>query len=180
MNKIISFLSFLLISINLNASDSTYLRVTDDGSFYFENVTMVENAGKDKLFNTARKYITSIYKNGSQLKVDDRESGQIINNASTKYNLGFGKGNALIRFMITIDVKDDRYRIRLSDFTGENLTGVYDEKSKDLDLAKIQAEFKEGKASGKEQAIWKGLEANVTQLIEGLQKEITAVKNDDF
>lgn len=79
---------------------------------------------KDEIFTRARSWV-SINFNSAQhvLQMDDRMAGKIVGKGmieSPAYNMiGMAAGSAYVEFTISIDIKDNKYRVQLFDYVQE-------------------------------------------------------------
>lgn len=85
----------------------------------FEKVFKADSVEKDVIFSKIKEYFALKYKSTKYFKVEDRETGILISNASFDfYKKGFaytcycGK----IDFVLNIQIRDGRYKVTLSDF----------------------------------------------------------------
>ena len=80
---------------------------------------------KNEIFDKAIVWIaTSFIDSKEVLEIQDREAGKIIGKGIIRFSLGMGV-IAASRFTITIDIKDERYRVKFEDLVrvdlGENI-----------------------------------------------------------
>lgn len=162
-------LIFLAFSIPLFGLSQVSVSIKD-GSIHYERVDSVQGLNKDKLYLIAKEWYSSLYERQlPDFDIDDKESGRLLLKSSTRYNLGFGKGDALVRFSIGILVRDGKYKISIADYSAENITGVgYSQNSKSIDMTRLVDRIKVNKLSGREEALVKGINSRANLLISEL------------
>lgn len=83
--------------------------------YQYREVVTVNGATKDQLFDNARQWFVSNYKDASQvLQIQDKESGTLVGKGMFMVN--FQNGSRKVLHTVSIDCKDGRYRVTITDF----------------------------------------------------------------
>lgn len=85
----------------------------------FEKVITVDSVGKDVIYSTIKQWYAINYKSKYILEVDDRESGLIIANLATDYDMkGFAYTSycGALKFSIRTQIKDGRFKVTITNF----------------------------------------------------------------
>jgi hypothetical protein len=90
----------------------------------FQDVVRVEGASKDQLYSAALAWFGQTFVSGKEvLQIQDRDGGTLVGRPLFKYEpvaLVASNGiRGVVRYTITLEFKDDRYRYALSSFTHE-------------------------------------------------------------
>lgn len=103
----------ILMTINISAQDLVS----------FEKVIKTDSVDKVKLFSTINDWFATTYNSAQDvIQMIDKEAGTIIGKGSMKYFYGNNSSyNGNINYTIKIYIKDNRYKVILSDF---NHTGL--------------------------------------------------------
>lgn len=105
--KIVSGL-LILMTINLSAQDAVS----------FEKVIKVDSVDKARLFSTINDWFATTYNSAQDvIQMVDKDAGIIIGKGSMKYFFGNNSSyNGNINYTVKVYVKDNRYKVILSDF----------------------------------------------------------------
>ncbi|WNI34664.1 DUF4468 domain-containing protein [Chryseobacterium sp. SG20098] len=144
------------------------------------------NAKKEILFSGAKSWVSNTFNSSkSVIDMDDKDSGRIIGKAflqdSKQHRCMSYYEISSVSFKFTIDVKDNKYRIVLSDFN--HLGKQVSAGSLDSDQAPAGFGFGCGKKNA--QRVYDEIKLNVKDQSEKLFKDfrdkmVEAVKKDDF
>ncbi len=108
-----------------SAPDKTPPLVKDaTGPLQFQEVVQVDGASKDQLYSAALTWFGQTFGSGKEvLQTQDREGGTLVGRALFKYEpvifMGSNGIRGVVRYTITLEFKDDRYRYTLGPFTHE-------------------------------------------------------------
>lgn len=97
----------------------------DNGLISFSEVVNVEGKTKNELYLNANEWIVHTFNSAKDvIQFNDKDAGKII--CKTLTSISFGKGwNKVtldpIYFLVTIEVKDGRYKITASNFIHHNV-----------------------------------------------------------
>jgi hypothetical protein len=96
--------------------------------YQYREVVMVSGSStKDQLFDKARQWFVSNYKDASEvLQVQDKESGTLVGKGI--FTVNFQGGQRKVFHTVSIDCKDGKYRVTITDFMLK-FSSVYTEKS---------------------------------------------------
>lgn len=113
-------LLILIVFFNLSA-----ISQTDNSKFEFSLIDSTQGS-KAELYTYAKSWLANTFVSSkSVIDMEDKEAGRIIGKGmfTKRVNSPFGNkvGMDVIYFTITIDVKDNKYRIKLSDFNHKYL-----------------------------------------------------------
>jgi hypothetical protein len=89
--------------------------VNDDGLVEFQEVVAVEGADEGELYDRARAWFSKAYVSAeSVLDLEDREAGRLVGKGVISLP---GMGSYIVRHVLTVEVKDERYRYTLDKVT---------------------------------------------------------------
>ena len=128
------FLPTLLIITNLfsqNYGLPKNFNIATSQLEYEEVVILDSNDSKDVLFDELKKWIATVYEDyDSVVKLDDKESGNIVVKGNIPFKVGAygkikinGSYEVFIYHILEIQVKDGRYKYRLSASYISNIYG---------------------------------------------------------
>jgi hypothetical protein len=89
----------------------------------FSEVVKVDSVSKDELYTRAREWFAKTFKSAQDvLQMDDKESGKLIGKGSSKgvNHLQLSTNSFYLNYMISITIKDGRYRYEVTDFTAKD------------------------------------------------------------
>lgn len=114
--------SFLLFSIITLLSQNSAGQVVE-----YKIIDSAKGITADQLYTNARAWVAKTFVSANAvLQMDDKQAGKIIGkgNMRTPVKNAFGMviGDDIINFTITIDVKENKYRVILSDFSHQGGT----------------------------------------------------------
>jgi hypothetical protein len=102
--------------------------------------------------------------------IDDKEDGKLVLKSTSRYNLGFGKGDVMLRYSINITVRDGRSRIVIADYSGMYITGVgASQETREINMAKLVTGIQTNKLSNKEEIVVQGLDKRANSLMDDFQ-----------
>lgn len=96
-----------------------------DGKIFYEEVVEVEGTPKDDLYGRVKRAFAELFGGAKVIKTEDRENGYLLANAGMNYNNGSSEHYA--SFMVTFEIKDNKYRMRTYDIEAVD---VYSEEFK--------------------------------------------------
>ncbi len=104
----------ILITINLSAQDL----------ISYEKVIKTDSIGKALIFSTINDWFATTYNSANDvIQMVDKEAGIIIGKGSMKYYYGNNSSyNGNINYTIKVYVKDNRYKVILTDFKHSGLS----------------------------------------------------------
>ena len=113
MKKLFFFTAFFL-AVTFQAQENNLPII--DGKITFEKIISFDNTPKDILYDKTLIFMSSyLYSANDEIQLKDKELGKII--AKSASNLKYNMGSGLLSFMIVSDVKDNKIRIRITNFT---------------------------------------------------------------
>lgn len=109
---------FLLMMLGLVAPS---LKAQDVTPLTYSEVIQVDGVSKDELYNRAKQWFSSAYRDANKVIKDESKSdGSITAKAIMRYNSGILSGSAItkgaISYDIAIAVRDGRYKYVISNF----------------------------------------------------------------
>jgi len=172
----------LLFSISPLVSQSSFPQ-NEDGDY--EVVEVVELKGKkDKLYSAALVALAEIFKDSEEvIQVKDQEAGTIAGKfvLITSTPVGLTSRDHHFRFMIKIDFKDDKYRIKVEYISHEAISSNNSKCScpNDLTEEKCGAALCLGKMEWLKARL--GAHNELSDILKTLKKSISdEVENDDW
>lgn len=103
---------------------------TVSNKYQYREVVTVNGVTKDQLFDKARQWFVSNYKDASEvLQVQDKESGTLVGKGL--FTVNFQGGQRKVFHTVSIDCKDGKYRVTITDFMLK-FSSVYTEKQFEL------------------------------------------------
>jgi hypothetical protein len=99
---------------------------TTSGKIAYTEVIKVPSKSKDEIYFNAKSAITKVFKSAKDvIQLDDKENGQLIVKGSFRTCTGisgndWGNCNHLVKFTLTIQVKDGRYKYTIGNFYHES------------------------------------------------------------
>lgn len=126
----IVFFAFLLKVTGQSNPSEGKIQFTKS-TYEFMLIDSVKGCDKNCLYGKAKNFMISSFKSAKDvIEMDDKEMGRIVGKGSIKRPVENNFGQVIsydyIHFKITIDVKDSKFRITLTDITHEagNYTGA--------------------------------------------------------
>lgn len=90
-------------------------------SISFSEVIQADSVAKDELYSRANKWFVESFKDAnSVLQITDKEAGQLVGKGNIPYaptGMGSQDVKGAINFLITVTVKEGRYKYEFQDFT---------------------------------------------------------------
>ncbi len=152
------------------------------GPLHFQEVVTVEGASRDQLYNAALAWFPEAFKSGKAvLQVQNKEAGQLIGTAAETYTSPFLTAssciNGSLRYRVTIEVKDGRYRYTIDGFEHEG--GTPRCRSGSISFGPLTTDREcprkiKGTWPGDDVKIWADLKAKGSALAETLVKSLRA------
>ena len=108
-----------------NFSNLIILPGDSEGNIFFEEVVKVDsNLTKQELYVNAKEWFAKTFVSAQDvIQMDDKEVGRIIGKGNMEYNstiyYGSNGTKGWIRYTVTIQVKDGRYKYEISNFVHE-------------------------------------------------------------
>ncbi len=148
----------------------------------FSKVIRVDSVGKAELFSTINDWFASTYNSANDvIQMADKEDGTIIGKGSMNYSFGkavYGCYEGYINYTIKAYIKDNRYKIELSNFSHVGNGSA-------CSLSNITtAEFyaTTGMSKNYQNNVWKDLKTKIelfsNDIFESLNKKTKSVKSD--
>ena len=102
---------------------------TTPGPLQFQEVVAVDGATRDQLYNAALAWFTEAFKSGKDvLQVQNREGGTLIGTGVAQYEpvvlMASSCTRGVLRYRVTVEGKDGRYRYTFDGFTHEGGTSA--------------------------------------------------------
>jgi hypothetical protein len=169
----------LLLALPLlsNAQTDTLPVNKETGKYEFSEVVNVDTATADKLYSNAKLFVAYAFKSGKDVtQLNDDLSKTVIGKGATKVFIKFAIGPPVptyVRFTMTIQSKDGRYRYLINDFLYYNT--VDGTSTKELEDEKYWGKNKMSRrvwASVKNQ-----IYTDISLLVIDLKKQMTASKD---
>jgi len=114
MKKIISLIAIIFFVALLVVKSYAQDNLT------FSTVIKTENVGKAQLFLVINEWFASTYNSANNvIQMADKEAGIIVGNALFDYSYGklvYGCYDGYIKYTIKVYIKDNRYKIELTNF----------------------------------------------------------------
>jgi hypothetical protein len=150
--------------------------VPTPGPLQFQEVVPVEDATRDQLYDAALVWFPSAFKSGKDvLQVQNKEAGMLVGTGVERYEPAIFISSSCtrgeLRYRITVEVKEGRYRYTIDGFTHEGGTPACRGNGISWGLLTtnpISPSIK-GFSSGMEQEMWADMKKKAT---------ITALKQD--
>lgn len=158
----------------------------ENGLITFSTVVQVESVKKDELYLRAHEWIIKSFNSAKDvIQLDDKDAGKIVCKTLTTQSAGkgiFGKVVMDIYYLLTIEARDERYKI-----TASNFTHHYNKSLGPNDI-EGQNQFEEyfllKHPSKKEENLNMEMASNLSiyiwAIIEAAEIEIKQPKNDDW
>ncbi len=130
MKNLILISIMALMSLKPKAQDTLKIP-TKDGKIFYEQIVDVPNMAKEKLFKNAKMwYVESFKDSKSVIQNENLNDGNITGKGNTQFTCGksFTPVAETAYFTIAIDIKDNKYRLRIYDIVGDrtNWQETYD------------------------------------------------------
>lgn len=108
-------------SIVLFLAIVTSLSLSAQNNLKFEKVIQTDSVGKNKIFETINEWFASTYTSANDvIQMADKEGGIIVGNGSMQVNfdrsVSYRCYDGYLKYKIMVYVKDNRYKIVLTDF----------------------------------------------------------------
>jgi uncharacterized protein with TBP-like fold DUF4468 len=166
----------LIFSLRSYSQDSLRTPVA-----YSEVIKIDTTLSSNELYLRARAWFAESYRSAQDvIQMDDKENGKIIGKGNIKYTsrifAGSGGTKGWIRYTISIQVKNGRYKYEISDFYHEgNPLNSGDQLSFGLITNEIECPYKIGMwmSKGWRNKVWNDIkqtiDTNIRSLIESLK-----------
>lgn len=152
----------------------------------FSTVVQVEGVSKDELYLRAHGWIIKSFNSAKDVvQLDDKEAGKIVCKTVTTLSAGkgfFGKVVMDIYYLLTIEVRDDRYKISASNFVHQ-----YNEKLGPSSIEgqnSLEEYFRLKHPTKKEESLNMEIASKLSNFVWGTfdtaAVDINQVKNDDW
>jgi hypothetical protein len=151
------------------------------GPLQFQEVVTVEATTRDQLYNAALAWFPEAFRSGKDvLQVQNKDAGMLVGTGAEKYEpavfVGSSCTSGLLRYRVTVEVKDGRYRYTIDGFTHEgggpacHGAGI----SWGLLTTNPISPSIKGFSSGMEQQMWADMKKKATTLGDTLSKSLRA------
>ncbi|MFN4085386.1 MAG: DUF4468 domain-containing protein [Spirosomataceae bacterium] len=161
-----------------------------DGKIVYEKVDSLKGFSKEKLYGFSKKWFADTFKNSKAvIQTEDFETGQIIGKGETYIVNPELEAKGIIfldilsgsyRFTIQIDIKDEKYRIRIYDIARVNRVAQYGYEI----LQPIEDNDKRYSEDKRRSEKWKMISPTISVhfygIMDSFSKEATEAKSDDF
>lgn len=125
LTLVFTFISLFAVSQNAQIKDEKLnglLPIDEQGKVTYQSVVQVDSTKKDELFKRARKWFTKTYNSSKDvLQINDPATGELSGKGYIfiqQTAMGVAHQTPL-KHSITVEVKDARYRITVTDFIVE-------------------------------------------------------------
>jgi hypothetical protein len=149
------------------------------GPLQFQEVVTVEGVTRDQLYNTALAWFPEAFRSGKDvLQVQNKDAGTLVGTGTEKYEpvvfIGSACTRGVLRYRVTVEVKDGRYRYTIDGFTHEGGGPACrgDGISWGLLTTNPVSPSMKGFSSGMEQQMWADMKKKATALAETLSKSL--------
>jgi hypothetical protein len=121
-----TFISILFIASTITGYGQTSLHSFADNSSPVVNVDIVETTNKkDDMFKNAQTWIAKSYGDyKSVIQFEDKEAGKLILKGISRVG---GPHETKLRYVLEIDIKDNKYRAKISDYEASSKTFAWNE-----------------------------------------------------
>jgi hypothetical protein len=172
---LISFIFVTILSLRSYSQDSLSSPLE-----YSKVVNVDTTLSSKELYNRARAWFAETYRSAQDvIQMDDKEIGKIIGKGNMKYVssvfVGSNGTKGWIRYTISIQVKDGRYKYDISNFLHEgNAFNPYGAISFGLITNSIECPYKTGSMSGQKwkNKVWKDIKETIEANISPLSQSI--------
>lgn len=163
-----------------------------EGKIVYEKVDSLEGFSKEQLFGFSKKWFADTFRNAKNvIQSEDFETGQLIGKGETGIvNSEYKESGKLIwtdlitstyKFTIQIDIKDQKYRLRIYDISRPFKFLLTDGSPVSSSLEEIDKQFSQDKKKAEK---WKATSPAISEhfigIMESFSKKAIEVKNDDF
>jgi len=162
-----------------------------EGRIVYEKVDSLKGFSKEQLFGFSKKWFTDTFRNSKAvIQTEDFETGLLIGKGETsivspelleKKFVWNDFVSGLYQFTIQIEVKNQKYRIRIYDISKHYLSNVYDGSKIFSPLEELDLIFNDDKKKAER---WKTfspvISDNFNSLMKSFSSKATEIKNDDF
>lgn len=124
MKKILLSTLIIIIGVTSNAQNIDERPPIEKHSYTFIIIDSIHE-GKDQLYIKAKSWLAKVFVSAkSVIQMDDKEAGKIIGKGMISYDDGaeYYTTHFAISYTLTINVKDNKYRLILSDFINGGYT----------------------------------------------------------
>jgi hypothetical protein len=99
-------------------------QASSPGPLQFQKVVTLDGASRDQLYDAALAWFTRMFQRSKEvIQVNDRQSGTLIGKSLFEYHpvvfIASGRIAGVVRYTLTVEVKDGRYRYTIDSFVHE-------------------------------------------------------------
>jgi len=154
----------------------------------YTEVIKVDGVLKDELYTRAREWFAKTFRSAqSVLQMDDKDAGKIIGKgaASSSFKYMIASIDFLLKYTISIAVKDGRYRYEITDISVHDQSSLgYHLTLDDIVVKGASGLEKTKKANGEYRSRFKGYviqsDILINELLADLKKTMYSKSKDDF
>lgn len=157
-----------------------------DGLITYTEVVQVDGVGKNELFLRANEWVVKTFNSAKDvIQLTDKESGKLICKTITGATVGKGWNKVVlypIFYLITIETRDNRYKITASNFIHEysiTLGSVKSEGENPLETYFLLKEPTQ-KELANNTAVAEIISNNIMSIFESAKTSIIVKNNDDW
>lgn len=150
----------------------------------FNRVINTDSVGKINIYNSIKEWVGLNFKSAKNvIQIDDKDAGMLILKGNMTYSFGgltYMCYDGYVDYTINIKIKDNRYKVEISDFI--HTVKIGNSKSCELGLVTTKELYQEsGFQKGYNNKVWKHLkyksEFFSNQIFDELNKQTINVKN---
>lgn len=165
------FIGFAQKTLVENGKLNGILPVDDAGNVSYVVIKQADGVGKDELYRRARSWFTAHYsdeKNTTQ--VSELSTGELLGRGefNVKARVGINNAKFAVYHTLKVDVKENKYRIVINDFTIDNQTDIYGKTKLDKVMMASKKTY---------ETLYPEIDSQITALIGSLEKAL-ATTND--
>lgn len=123
-NKLlVAALILLTFSTNNTYSQDKLFPLNKDGKIEISEVVETNNLNKNQMFSNAKQWVTKTFGDYKKaVQVEDDENFKLIVKGSTNLDIKITEGNGILRYLLTIECKDGKYRYIIEDVSTSGST----------------------------------------------------------
>lgn len=152
----------------------------------------VPGMAKDDIYKKSREWFATTFKSAnSVLQMDDKESGKLIGKGNFMFNYiinaGFGATSNMpetVGFTLNISIKDNKYRIVITDFTVTTTTKTLDFENQYQAISIMKSYYGKNKAMTSTYnnmiSLISDTDNSAIKTLESFKSAIVSTKKDDF
>jgi hypothetical protein len=183
-NKLKTILFLILTNLGLAYLGAQTLPMKD-GKIIYQDVVLIEGKSKDEIMSHLELWMANTFKDSRAVKeLVDKNSGTIVGNGifsniCHKNSFGIKACNSNVRFQITFEVKENRFRYTVTNFDHYFLPR---EKNEAKDGGALEQDKAPGGLNAIQNKVWKAIkeetDLRVKSLITSMTNSFSESKDD--